>query len=125
MNANVIQTKMVWIRISTHGSRLTTHDSRGSFMTRSEIIDFLKKNKAFFKKRFKVNSIGLFGSCAREENTENSDIDIIVDMPSSFDNFFELKEFLENGLNSKIDLGLEDSLRLLIKNKIQNEIIYV
>ena len=94
-------------------------------MTRSEIINFLKKNKEFFKKRFKVNSIGLFGSCAREENTVNSDIDIIVDMPSSFDDFFELKEFLENGLDSKIDLGLEKTLRKLIKNEIKNEIIYV
>ena len=94
-------------------------------MTRSEIIDFLKIHKEFFKKRFKVNSIGLFGSCARCENTVNSDIDIIVDMPSSFDNFFELKEFLENGLDSKIDLGLEKTLRKLIKNEIKNEIIYV
>ena len=94
-------------------------------MKKSEIIDFLKKNKEFFKKRFKVNSIGLFGSFARDENTENSDIDIIVDMPSSFDDYFDLKEYLENGLDSKVDLGLENTLRLLIKNKIQNEIIYV
>jgi predicted nucleotidyltransferase len=94
-------------------------------MTRSEVIRFLKENKEFFKKNYKVNRIGLFGSYARNENTEDSDIDIIVDMPSSFDSFFDLKEFLEDGLNSKIDLGLEKTLRQLIKNQIKNEIIYV
>ena len=94
-------------------------------MTRSEVIRFLKENKEFFKKNYKVNRIGLFGSYARNENTEDSDIDIIVDMPSSFDSFFELKEYLENGLKAKIDLGLEDTLRQLIREKIRNEIIYV
>jgi uncharacterized protein len=67
----------------------------------------------------------LFGSYARGENTSSSDIDILVDMPSTFDDFFELRDFLEKGLGSKIDLGLEKTLRQLIKSRIQNEIIYV
>ena len=46
-------------------------------------------------------------------------------MPSSFDNFFELKYFLEEKFKRKVDLGREKQLRLFIKDKIKNEIIYV
>jgi uncharacterized protein len=105
----------------------TINDSRltGVKMTKDEILEFLKNNKELLKSRYRVKRIGLFGSYARGENNSDSDIDIIVDMPSTFDDFFELKEFLEKGLGVKIDLGLEKTLRQLIKSRIQNEIIYV
>ncbi len=94
-------------------------------MTKDQILNFLKENKELLQKRFKVTSIGLFGSYARDNQASDSDIDIIVDMPSSFDNYFDLKEFLEDNLKKNVDLGLEKNLRLLIKQKIVNEIIYV
>jgi len=71
-------------------------------MTKMEIIKFLKQNKKYLQKRFKVNKIGLFGSFARDEAANTSDIDIVVDMPSSFDNFFELKYFLEEKFKRKV-----------------------
>ncbi len=94
-------------------------------MTKDQILNFLKENKELLQKRFKVTRIGLFGSYARDNQASDSDIDIIVDMPSSFDNYFDLKEFLEDNLKKNVDLGLEKNLRLLIKQKIINEIIYV
>ncbi len=69
--------------------------------------------------------IGLFGSYAKEQQTARSDIDIIVDMPSNFDKYYDLKEFLEKELKTKIDLGLEKSIRKLIKEKIAHEVLYV
>jgi len=94
-------------------------------MTKNYILDFLTQNKSFLEKNFDVKKIGLFGSYSKDEQTPNSDIDIIVDMPSSFDKYYDLKEFLESKLNKKIDLGLEKSIRKLIKAKIKKEIIYV
>ena len=94
-------------------------------MKRREIIKFLKNNKRLLKDKYKVSKIGIFGSYAREENTDESDIDIIVSMPSDFDNYYDLKEFLEKQLNTKIDLPLEKNIRNLIRKKIQDEVIYV
>lgn len=96
-----------------------------SIMQRQEIINFLRSNKRLLKDKYKVSKIGIFGSFAREENTNESDIDIIVSMPSDFDNYYDLKEFLEQQLNSEIDLALEKNIRNLIRKKIQDEVIYV
>jgi predicted nucleotidyltransferase len=89
------------------------------------ILKFLKQNKHKIQNDYKVNKIALFGSYARDEATENSDIDILVDMVPSFDNFFDLKYFLEDEFKTKVDLGKEKNLRLYIKNKIQEDLIYV
>jgi predicted nucleotidyltransferase len=89
------------------------------------ILTFLKDNKQQLKNKYQVNKIGLFGSFSRNEETENSDVDILVDMPSSFDNYFNLKYFLEENFNRDVDLGKEKQLRLLIKKQIMQDIIYV
>jgi uncharacterized protein len=94
-------------------------------MTKIEIIKFLKENKSLLRRTYRVRSIGLFGSYARNENTEESDIDLIVDMEPDFDYFFGLKEFLEASLKKNVDLGMENTLRQFIREKIKNEIIYV
>ena len=94
-------------------------------MTKSYILHFLNENKSFLKQQYQVNSIGLFGSFARDEHDENSDIDIVVDMPSSFDAYYDLKYFLEDAFNKRVDLGLKNSLRKLIESEIEKEIIYI
>ena len=94
-------------------------------MTKSDILHFLNEKKTFLKERYQVNSIGLFGSFVRDEYDENSDIDIVVDMPSSFDAYYDLKYFLEDAFNRNVDLGLKSSLRKLIESEIEEEIIYV
>ncbi|MCD4796413.1 MAG: nucleotidyltransferase domain-containing protein [Candidatus Cloacimonetes bacterium] len=93
-------------------------------LNKNEIIKYLKKNKEDFKIRFDVERIGLFGSYASNTQNENSDIDIIVRMPSEYRSYFALKKLLEDHFQKKIDIGLEKNLRLLIRDKIQKEIIY-
>ena len=92
-------------------------------MDKVVILDFLKTHKNELKEKFNVEKIGLFGSYVRGEANENSDIDIVVKMPSDFKKFFELQYYLEKQFNKKIDLGLEKTLRSFIKDK--SEIIYV
>jgi len=94
-------------------------------MDKVYILNFLKSHKKELKENFGVEKIGLFGSYIRNEQTQNSDIDIIVKMPSDFKKFFELQYYLEKHFNTKIDLGLEHTLRHFIKDKIKNEIEYV
>jgi predicted nucleotidyltransferase len=47
--------------------------------TKEEILKILKKSYPYMKRNFKVKSISLFGSYAREEQTETSDIDMLVE----------------------------------------------
>jgi len=94
-------------------------------MTKNDIINFLTENRTLLESKFSVEEIGLFGSYAKGTATEESDIDIIVDMPSGFDLYYDLKEFLEKTFQKEVDLGLSRSMRSFIKSKIENEIIYV
>jgi len=89
------------------------------------ILKFLKDNKQQLKENYDVKKIGLFGSFSREEENIDSDIDILVDMPSSFNNFFDLKYFLEDNFKRDVDLGMTNSMRSFIKKRIEKDILYV
>ena len=96
-------------------------------MTKEYILDFLRINKKLLKEKYQVTKIGLFGSYARNEAREDSDIDIAVEIESrnSFRSFFSLLHFLEDSFHKKIDLGMETSLKPIAKKEILKEIIYV
>lgn len=94
-------------------------------LTKETILAFLKAHKQEFKEKYAVEKIGLFGSYAKNEANENSDIDIVVKMPSSFDAYYDFKEYLESSFQKKVDLGLEKSIRSFVANEIQKDIIYV
>ncbi len=94
-------------------------------MTRDEILQTLQELKPVLVEKFGVKKIGLFGSYATNEHTDTSDVDLLVDMPSEFDRYYDLKDLLEQALQKEIDLGLEKSIRRFIKHKIEKEIIYV
>ena len=89
------------------------------------ILRFLKDNKEQLKEKYDVKKIGLFGSFSREEENVDSDIDILVDMPSSFNKFFDLKYFLEDNFKRDVDLGMTNSMRSFIKKRIEKDILYV
>ncbi len=89
------------------------------------ILAFLKENRTLLQEKYQIKKIGLFGSYAKGEETSESDIDILVDMPSSFDLYYDLKEFLEKSFGKSIDLGMEKSIRKLIRSKIEEDIVYV
>ena len=93
-------------------------------MTKEYILNFLTTHKKEMQDTYALTKIGLFGSYAKDRANENSDIDIVVDMPSDFDAFFDLKDFLEKELRKNIDLGLEKSMRPFIKNAIKDDILY-
>jgi len=91
--------------------------------TSAEIIDILKKHRELLRK-YRVKRIGLFGSFSRDEFTNQSDIDFIVDFEEkTFDNFMDLSFALEDLFNRKIDLLTDKAIspRILpfVKNDIQ------
>ena len=69
----------------------------------------------------------LFGSCAKGEYYKNSDIDILIEFDKggkTFDNYMELKFYLERLFKRKVDLVIKDTLKPRIKNKILSEMKY-
>jgi predicted nucleotidyltransferase len=77
-------------------------------------------------KPYNPKKIGIFGSFARGENTENSDIDILYNFDLSsnmtFSKLFEIQEELEKRLNKSVDLVPEKYLNPLIKDNILNDL---
>jgi uncharacterized protein len=83
--------------------------------------------KPDLKEKFKVKTMGFFGSYVRDEQTTSSDLDILVDFfePISLFRFIELEDFLSQQLGVKVDLIMRDALKPRIKDRILNEAIYV
>ncbi len=94
--------------------------------TRSEIETALKQLKPSLAEKFKVKEIGIFGSYARGEYMEESDVDILVEFsePVGWE-FFDLKELLAEILNQKVDLVTIGGLRPQLKDKILQEVVYI
>ncbi|KKQ33229.1 MAG: hypothetical protein US49_C0002G0124 [candidate division TM6 bacterium GW2011_GWF2_37_49] len=96
-----------------------------SLISKDDVLTFLRENKAFLEREFGVTRLALFGSYARNEQNLSSDIDILIDVKThDFRNRMRLKHFLENALNKRIDLIYFDSLRLIVKKSIQEDLIY-
>jgi uncharacterized protein len=74
-----------------------------------------------------IKRMGLFGSFARDESTDQSDVDIIVSfLPGykNYDTFFRLAELLEEHFDRKVELITEESVSPYIKTEIDKEIGY-
>jgi uncharacterized protein len=91
-------------------------------LSSKQILEILQKN-SYLLKKYRVKKIGLFGSCIRDEDTANSDIDLLVDFEEkTFDNYIELTFELEKIFNRKIDLLTEKGISPYILPYIKNEI---
>lgn len=90
-------------------------------------IELLKGREDFIREKYRVKNIGIFGSYSRGEEKENSDIDILVDFvegAKTFDNFMDLKFFLEDLFERKVDLVTIDALRPELRDDILKEVTY-
>jgi hypothetical protein len=74
-----------------------------------------------------IKSLALFGSVARNEATADSDLDFLVEFEgaATFDGYMDLKFFLEDLFNKKVDLVTRKSLKPQLTEKVLKEAIYV
>lgn len=95
--------------------------------TREELIDFLSTNKSSFAKDFSVKKIGLFGSYARNEADEESDIDIVVELNKA-DMFYliGIKQTLEDKFGRRVDVvRIRERMNVNLRRRIEKDAIYV
>ena len=97
-------------------------------ITKEEIIYYLRHNKAYLQKTFHCQEIGLFGSFARNEQTEQSDVDILVefevDTPDLYNVELQLKEHLKRQFNRKVDICSKKWIKPIFKPLVLKEAIY-
>lgn len=96
-------------------------------MNRQNIIKLLSSSLAYMRKNFSVSGLSIFGSVARDQALSESDIDILVDFsePATFDNYMDLKFYLQELLNMNVDLVTQKALRPQIREEIEKELINV
>jgi uncharacterized protein len=88
-----------------------------------EIESILKSHKEYLHIRFKVSDIGVFGSYAQGEQTENSDIDILVKLSEPIGwELVDLKEYLEQILGKPVDLVTRNALKKQLEETILEEV---
>ncbi|MFA6136909.1 MAG: nucleotidyltransferase domain-containing protein [Sulfurimonas sp.] len=95
-------------------------------MNKTEILDILKNKKQEIEEQFEVSKIGLFGSYAKDMQTEDSDIDFYVEFKKkSFDNLSGLWVYLEELYHKKVDIfhKHKNNNQVIISN-IQKEVVY-
>ena len=87
----------------------------------------LKEVESEIKSRFHVSRIGVFGSFARGEDREESDVDVLVEFKpgfKTFDNYMDLKYHLEDLFSRKVDLVTVNALKPQLKDGILQDVIY-
>ncbi|WP_292917759.1 nucleotidyltransferase family protein [Nitrosomonas sp.] len=96
-------------------------------MNRQQVLDTLRTLKPDLIERFGVTRLALFGSTARDEAKENSDIDIVIafDGPATSKKYFGVQFLLEDQLGRPVDLVTEKALRPELKPFIEREAIDV
>ena len=89
-----------------------------------EIKRILKDHKSVLKDKYHVTTIGIFGSHVRNEQVDDSDVDILVDFaaPISLFEFIDMEEELSELLCVKVDLVSRKALKPYIGKRILNEV---
>jgi predicted nucleotidyltransferase len=96
---------------------------------KEEILDYLKSHKDYYLDNFGVKFIGLFGSFAKDQADENSDIDILYmiekEKKLSLFKYLQLHKHLEELFQRDVDLVRDEKLKSSIRDSIETDIAYV
>lgn len=93
-------------------------------MTRDEILGTLEAHSSDLKK-FGIRRIGLFGSHARGDNTQSSDLDFVVEFTEkTLDSYMDSKEYLETLFHRTVDLVMVDAIKPRLRPIILQETVY-
>lgn len=95
--------------------------------TTQEIIDRLRAYKEKFAEKYGIEQLGLFGSVARGEQDDKSDIDIVIELQTpSFFTRMNIKEELQKLFRRKIDLiTLHENMFHSFRQNVERDAIYV
>lgn len=95
--------------------------------TRDEVIAILRDLKGEAATRFGVRRFGLFGSYARNQQSDHSDIDLLVELerPVPFSSFCRLEDMISERMGVAVDMTTPDGLHPRIERRVLAEAVYV
>jgi uncharacterized protein len=95
--------------------------------TRDEILQVLRSQKNSLFQKYQITDLGIFGSYAREQQTESSDLDILVDyiQPPTLPKLIELRDYLSQVFSIKVDIVTQNGLKPRIREHVLSEVIYL
>jgi uncharacterized protein len=96
-------------------------------MRRADLLTLLRQHKPELQRRFGVQTLALFGSQAREQANEGSDIDLLVafEGPASSAQYFGAQFYLEDLLGHPVDLVSDKALRPQLRPFVERDAIHV
>jgi len=100
-------------------------------VTKSNILSYLKNKKSELNELYGITSLGLYGSYARDEATQKSDIDIFYERDKNFElnsglDFLNISDQLANDLHvDKVDFVSLEFMNPIIKYYAKKDFIYV
>ena len=95
-------------------------------ITATDIENRLREVKPILQEKYFVSKIGYFGSFSNGTQTENSDVDVLVEFKKPLGwAFFDLQFFLELQLKRKVDLTTISAIKEQLKNRILSQVKYI
>ena len=96
-------------------------------MNRDQVLAELRRHRQDIEYRFAIKHLSVFGSAARDELRDDSDIDVLVEFKgaATFDGYMDLKFYLETLLGRKVDLVTQDAVKPRMRPMIEQEAIHV
>ncbi len=95
---------------------------------KEEILLYLSKNKSQLFRKYHLIKIGVFGSIARDEQNQQSDIDLLVEFETGTPNLSQVKKELRDEIqaqfNISVDICREKYIKPIFKNQILSEVKY-
>ncbi len=95
-------------------------------MDRDRALMILSDHKAELREKHGVKSLAIFGSTARNEARDDSDVDILVefDRPIGFFGLAQVRFYLEDALGQQVDLATPGALRSQIRERVYRDLVY-
>ena len=96
-------------------------------MNRDEILVLLRTHKPVLMERFGVTALSLFGSFARDQASDGSDVDILVEFgsPPDWRRYFGAQFYLEDLLGRPVDMAADGEIRAEIRPYMERDAINV
>ena len=95
----------------------------------TQVLAYLASNKMRLQREYHLTKIGVFGSIARNEQMDDSDIDLIIEFEDNTDDLFDLKQKLKaeimNEFNVSVDICREKYIKPVFRKQILSEAKYV
>jgi len=98
-------------------------------LEQSQILQYLSSNKKIISRKYHLKKIGIFGSYARNEQTDKSDLDLLVEFQDNTPDLTDKKEILRKEIQSvfhiPVDICREKYIKPVFRQQILSDTIYV